>query len=145
MKPLQGTVISNPDAPLRGHRVQIVARQRDAIPGRPGVRCEILDGPVLGAESTGLAVSDVEWDDPEAVQQWLRETPEPPISRRRGEPSWYATAIGTTTSEHDRREFLGEPFHATASGAGIGYHAGTGGQGGFGKSVPPNAANTETR
>lgn len=94
MNPLQGNVISNPDAPLRGHRVQIVARQRDAIPGRPTVRCSILDGPVLGTESTGLEVSDVEWDDPAAVQQWLRETPEPTISRRRGESSWRATVSG---------------------------------------------------
>ncbi|SHQ47995.1 Uncharacterised protein [Mycobacteroides abscessus subsp. massiliense] len=87
MKPLQGTVISNPDAPLRGHRVQIVARQQDAIPGHPTVRCSILDGPVCGATSTGLALSDVEWDKPAAVRQWVEKTPEPPASRRRGEPS----------------------------------------------------------
>lgn len=87
MNPLQGTVISNPDAPLRGHRVQIVARQHDAVPGSAAVRCSILDGPVLSTTSTGLAVSDVEWDDPAAVQQWLRENPAPlsrpfPSSRR---------------------------------------------------------------
>ncbi|OHT95603.1 hypothetical protein BKG71_23240 [Mycobacteroides chelonae] len=98
MKPLQGTVISNPDAPLRGHRVQVVGRQKDAVPGRPAVRCSILDGPVLGATSTGLAVSDVEWDDPAALAQWLRETPAPPSrpfpSARRHNVSEAASQVG---------------------------------------------------
>lgn len=107
MNPLQGTIISNPDAPLRGHRVQIVARQRDSIPGRPGARCAILDGPVLGAESAGLEVSDVEWDNPAAVQQWLRQTPEPAISRRRGEPSWRATVPGFSyVAENDTKDLI---------------------------------------
>lgn len=103
MQPLQGTVISNPDAPLRGHRVEIVARQRDARVGHPAVRCSILDGPVLGATSTGLGISDVEWDDPAALAQWLRQNPEPTSSKRRGGRAWHATAA----KEHKVTELRG--------------------------------------
>lgn len=96
MKSLEGTVISNPDAPLRGHRVAIRTRQRDAIPGQPGVRCAILDSPVLGATTAGLQVSDVEWDDPQAVAQWVHDTPQPPPRHTRSRSAQPATSATYT-------------------------------------------------
>lgn len=85
-----GTIVLLPgqeDAPLFGHRVQILYRQVDPVPGRASVRCRILDGPVLGADETGVAVAEVEWDDPKQIAAWVSTHPEPQgVDHRRTNP-----------------------------------------------------------
>lgn len=82
-----GTIILLPwqrDAPLFGRRVKVLRRQRDVIPGKPVVRCQLVEGPVRGSDDCGIAVAEVAWDDPAAMTSWLDQHPEPTPTGRPG-------------------------------------------------------------
>lgn len=86
-QPPCGTIILLPwqrDAPLFGRRVKVLRRQRDVLPGKAVVRCQLVDGPVRGWDDCGIAVTEVAWDDPAAMASWLEHHPEPAPARRPG-------------------------------------------------------------